>query len=134
MTQREERAISREETSIGGEAEYIVKKAQEHDSRVVRLPPLVFFSTETGDAWVLDPEDHLALCLVRDGVRQDFTIVDTPTQFQIGWEAQYDIVGEMFAVSTQAGQVKTIVGYPTGEIEDAIGRGPYASDTGHLHL
>jgi hypothetical protein len=61
------RAQSRKEVSIKGEIDHIVRRAAHYDARVVSLPPLVFFSTETGDAWVLDPEDNLGLCLARDG-------------------------------------------------------------------
>lgn len=55
------REVRWEEVSIAGEADYIVARAMAEDSRVVSLPPLVFFSTTTGDAWVLDAEDNLAL-------------------------------------------------------------------------
>ena len=41
------------------EAQYIVRRAREHDARVVTLGQLVFFSTDSGDAWLLDPEDAL---------------------------------------------------------------------------
>lgn len=51
------------------EVEYIVARAAESDARVVTLGQLVFFSTETGDAWLLDPEDRLALCLAKAGRR-----------------------------------------------------------------
>ena len=80
--------LCREEVSVNKEADYIVKKAQALDSRVVRLGGLVFFSTQTGDAWVLDPADKLALCLARDGERQRFSILETPTNFQIEWEGE----------------------------------------------
>lgn len=120
MKRREQSFLSLEEVSINGEADYIVKKAQVHDSRVVALGGLVFFSTQTGDAWLLDPVDNLALCLARDGERQNFGILETPTNFQISWEAQYNIEGERFTVSTKDGRVKTILGYPTREIENNI--------------
>jgi hypothetical protein len=45
------------EISITGEAEYIVARAMVEDARIVSIPPLVFLSTTTGDAWVLDGED-----------------------------------------------------------------------------
>jgi hypothetical protein len=120
MKQRKQRLISREEVSINGEADYIIKKAQAHDSRVVGLGGLVFFSTQTGDAWILDPADSLALCLAQDGERQDFSILETPTKFQIVWEAQYLIEGETFTITTKDGSVRAIFGYPTREIENTI--------------
>ena len=42
-------------------------RAAANEFRVVTLGPLVFFSTETGDGWMLDPQDGLANCLARDG-------------------------------------------------------------------
>ncbi|HEY4690968.1 MAG TPA: hypothetical protein VIK33_16770 [Anaerolineae bacterium] len=42
--------LSREQINIEREVEYIVRRAAERDARVVMLGPLVFFSTETGDA------------------------------------------------------------------------------------
>ena len=122
MKRRKQRRLNREEVSVNKEADYIIKKAQARDSRVVWLGGLVFFSTQTGDAWVLDPTDKLALCLARDGERQNFSMLETPTNFQIAWEAQYHIDGETFAVCTKDGRVRTILGYPTREIEHTIGK------------
>jgi hypothetical protein len=123
MKRRKERRLSREEVSINREADYIIKKAQLHDSRVVSLGRLVFFSTQTGGAWILDPPESLALCLAQDGERQNFSILETPTTFQIGWEAQYLIDGETFTVATKDGGVRTILGYPTREIASTIKKG-----------
>jgi hypothetical protein len=130
MKQRKKRLLRPEEVSINREADYIIKKAQARDSHVVRLGGLVFFSTQTGDAWVLDSTDGLALCLARDGERLNFSILETPTNFQIAWEAQYHIDGEIFTVSTRVGRVRTVLGYPTREIENTIGKGREMKDGG----
>lgn len=122
MKRRKQQILSREEVSISKEADYIIKKAQSYDSRVVGLGSLVFFSTQTGDAWILDTVDRLALCLARDGERQNFRILETPTNFQIAWEAQYLINGETFVVTTKDGRVGTVLGYPTREIENTVGK------------
>jgi len=122
MKRRKRQILSGEEVSVNKEADYIIKKAQSYDSRVVGLGSLVFFSTQTGDAWILDTVDRLALCLARDGERQNFSILETPTNFQIAWEAQYLINGETFAVTTKDGRVRTVLGYPTREIENTIGK------------
>jgi hypothetical protein len=101
MKRRKQRPMSPAEVSINREADYIIKKAQAYDSRVVGLGRLILFSTQTGDAWLLDPADNLALCLARDGERQNFSILETPTNFQIVWEAEYAIDGETFSVATK---------------------------------
>jgi hypothetical protein len=108
--------------SITNEASYIIGRAQNREGRLVTLGSLIFFSTGTGDAWMLDPEDGLALCLARDGNKQPFTIIDTPTNFGMEWNANYRIDGDAFIVSDQAGQVRTIFGYPTREILQAMHR------------
>lgn len=65
----------------------------------------------------------MALCLARDGERQNFSILETPTNFQIVWGAQYLIDGETFTVATKDGSVRKILGYPTREIENTIRKG-----------
>lgn len=120
MSRRKKRTVLRDEIRVVDEAEYIIRKAQELDARVVTLGNLAFFSTSTGDAWILDPEDHLALCLARDGAKQAYTILETDSSFQIGWNAQYEIRGGAFIVATADGRVRTVLGYPTEEIARAI--------------
>jgi hypothetical protein len=120
MKRKKQRRLTRAEVSINREADYIIKKAQVYDSRVVRFGGLLFFSTRTGDAWILDIEDSLALCLARDGERQSFSILETTNNVQIVREAQYVIDGERFVVTTTDDRVRTIVGYPTREIENSI--------------
>jgi hypothetical protein len=75
--------LSRDQISLSREADYISSRAQNHEARLVTLGKLILFSTETGDAWVLDPEDGLALCLARAGDPQPFTITEIPTTFGI---------------------------------------------------
>jgi hypothetical protein len=104
-------ALSREQVNIAGEAKY-----------VVTLSPLVLFSTEIGDAWMLDPQDGLALCLALEGEEQPFTIVETPANFSIEWSASYRIDGDKFVVTSQPDRVQTFFGYPTAEILRAIRR------------
>ena len=111
------RVLSREEVSIAGEVRYIVRRAQDQESRVVALGPLVFFSTETGDAWVLDPEDSLALCLAREGEPLPGEIQETPETFAIGWNSRYSIDGDLFVYKTAEGREIAVHGYPTVLIE-----------------
>src|ERR1700680_3515583 len=45
---------------LADEVRYIQRRAADHDGRIVTVGQLVLFSTETGDAWLLDPADRLA--------------------------------------------------------------------------
>jgi len=131
MANRNRRMLSRAEVSVTREIAYIVGKARERDCRVVSLGNLVLFSTETGDAWMLDPEDGLALCLACDGSKQDYRVHETAANFQIEWNAQYRIEQGVFTVATRDGRVRSITGYPTEEIQRSTkgrsrGRSPVA--------
>ena len=96
---------------------YIQRRAAEHDERIVTVGQLVLFSTETGDAWLLDARDHLAARLARDGDPEPIHIEDTDTSFAIGWKGQYRIEGPTFVyVDGQSGRVTAISGYPTQKL------------------
>jgi hypothetical protein len=116
------REIPWEEVSIAGEADYIVARAIAGDARVVSLPPLVFFSTATGDAWVLDAEDSLALPLAAAGTRLPFAITETSERFAIEWAGTFRIEDELMIFADKAGRLRTIIGYPTREIAAAVAR------------
>ena len=51
---------------LAREINYIQRRAAAYDARFVTVGPLVFFSTQTGDAWMLDPSDRLAARLARE--------------------------------------------------------------------
>ena len=109
-----EKHISGKDFLLAEEIEYIRSRASEHDSRLVTVGPLVLFSTETGDAWLLDPADSLAARVARDGDPEDIHFEETGTNFAIGWKGNYQIDGDAFVfVDRHTARVTTILGYPT---------------------
>jgi hypothetical protein len=102
---------------LADEVRYIQRRAAEHDGRIVTLSQLVLFSTETGDAWLLDRADRLAARLARDGESEPIHIEETDTTFAIGWKGRYRIDGPAFVYSDHdTGRVTTILGYPTAKL------------------
>src|SRR5258708_11505817 len=63
---------------------------------VTKATRAVLFSTETGDAWLLDPSDQLAARLARDGDPEPIHIEETDTTFAICWKGHYRIEGPSF--------------------------------------
>ena len=99
---------------LADEVQYIQSRAAEYDSRIVTIGPLVLFSTQTGDAWVLDPAAHLAMPVAREGEPLPVQIGETAKNFTIGWTGQYRIDGDAFVyVDKDARRARTILGYPT---------------------
>jgi hypothetical protein len=96
---------------------YIRRRAAEHESRIVTIGQLVLFSTQTGDAWLLDPADQLAARLARDGESEPLHIEETDTRFAIAWKGRYRIEGPTFIYSDgETGRTTTILGYPTDKL------------------
>jgi len=102
---------------LADEVRYIQRRAAEHDERVVSFGQIVLFSTESGDAWLLDASDHLAARLARDGDAEPIQIEDTETTFAIGWKGQYRIEGPTFIYTGwNTGRTTTVIGYPTQKL------------------
>ena len=102
---------------LADEVRYIQRRAADYDSRIVTVGQLILFSTETGDAWLLDPGDRLAARLARDGESEPIHIEETDTTFAIGWTGSYRLDGPAFVYSDQdTGRVATILGYPTDKL------------------
>ncbi len=108
--------VSRTKPDIRREVAHIIASAQSNVARVVGLGPLILFSSDTGDAWLLDWQDKSALCLARGGVQQQFGITDTEHQFAIEWTSDYKITGDLMTFRDTSGRAVSIHGYPTDAI------------------
>ncbi len=120
--------MSASESSVqvlqGGEANFIAEaRAMQRAARAmrthaVRLGQIVFFSTATGDAWMLDPGERTAACLARGGDFLPIPIRESAAELAIEWHAEYRIDGRAFTVvERDSGSTRTILGYPIAEIE-----------------
>lgn len=102
---------------LADEVRYIQRRAADHDGRIVTIGQLVLFSTDTGDAWLLDPSDQLAARLARDGDPEPIRIEENDTAFAIDWKGRYRIDGSAFVyIDRETGNLTTVHGYPTHEL------------------
>jgi hypothetical protein len=77
----------------------------------------VLFSSESGDAWMLDLSEHLAVRLASDGQPEPIHIEDTETTFTVAWTGQYRIVGPAFLYTDRdSRRLTTMFGYPTPKL------------------
>jgi hypothetical protein len=93
---------------LANEVRYIRRRAAAGDSRIVTVAQLVLFSSQTGDAWLLDPADRLATRLARGGESESIHIEETDTTFAVGWAFVYS--------DRETGATTTILGYPTEKL------------------
>lgn len=99
------------------ELRHIRKCANDGDMHTITYGPLFFFSTDTGDAWLLDTEDHLAACVMRDYELVDITI--TP-DLAIAWPGSYRIGDHQFHYDDANGKTTIYWGYPTAALMGEI--------------
>jgi len=66
---------------LADEIRYIQDKAADHAACIVTIGQLILFSTETGDAWLLDVADKLAARVARDGDPEPIHLEETDTSF-----------------------------------------------------
>jgi hypothetical protein len=55
-----QRIVDGKNFRLADEVRYILGRAAEHDGRVITIGQIILFSTETGDAWLIEPSDQLA--------------------------------------------------------------------------
>ena len=119
--QVDRRWVEGQDFHLADEVRYIQQQAAERDSRIVTIGQLLLFSTESGDAWILDPADHLASRIAETGDPRTVHIVETEKSFEVGWRGRYEIIGSAFVFSDdESGRTTTILGYPTREITARI--------------
>jgi hypothetical protein len=83
---------------LGDEIRYIQQLAAERASRIVTIGPLLLFSTESGDAWMLDPADCLATRVAEAGDPRPARTEETKKSFAVDWQSQYEIIGSAFCL------------------------------------
>jgi len=115
-----------DEVNFTEEARRIQRKALDRQPCVVRLGQIVYFSTESGDAWMLDPEDGYATCLARDCEPRPIPIQETSAKLAIEWSADYRIEGDAFTVVEHCGSAYTVLGYPIAQIQRLASESPAA--------
>jgi hypothetical protein len=102
---------------LADEVRHIQRCAARHDGRIVTIGQLILFSTQTGDAWLLDKEDGLAAPLARHGDPEPIRIEETDANFSIEWKGSYRIEGVAFVfVDGTTRGTRTILGYPTQKL------------------
>jgi hypothetical protein len=77
---------------------------------------------KTGDAWIIDREDHLALRLARQGDPEPFHIEETAASFAIDWKGLYRIKGGtfIFPIATPDASLPPSATPPTSSCERKI--------------
>jgi hypothetical protein len=100
-------------------AAYIQQCAAGFRPEVRTFGDWILFSAQCGDAWLLDPEESLAVCLALHGQAQHGKVVEEPERYYIDFEARYRIEGDAFVFGHPDGPEHCVPGYPVEHIRKA---------------
>lgn len=85
--------------------------------------PLVLFSTGVGDAWLVDPDDNSAACLMWQGEKKPRPFRDLDDVIEIDWDGDFELNGQFINFSCPAvpeiGQ-RAVGGYPIEPIRSVL--------------
>jgi hypothetical protein len=96
---------------LADEVRYIQRRAADRDGRIVTIGQLVLFSTETGDAWLLDPADPARRKAGSSGGERADPHRGNRYHLRHWLEGRYRIEGAAFVYSDHdTGRVTTILG------------------------
>lgn len=86
------------------------------------IGPFVLFSSGIGDAWMLDPEAKLALCVMWHGQERVPHIVESAERIGIDWDGGYSLVGDFMRIETEDPEIgrRAVAGYPLDELRKMI--------------
>ena len=103
--------IAAKDLILGAELEYIRRRAAQRDPRFVQVGHIALFSTESGDAWLIDPADRLAARVAHDGYPVEVAFTETESQFAIGWKGTFRIESGAFVYTDdETGREFTLLG------------------------
>lgn len=114
--------------TIRAECEAIVTAELRGDVKTVvtkpgpACPPFVLFSTGIGDAWLLEPDEQLAMCLLWHGEREVIGVSEDPSRIEVAWDGGYELLGDFFHVETNNPKIgdRAIGGYPLDAVRKAL--------------
>jgi hypothetical protein len=114
--------------AIRAECEAIVAAELRGEVKIVvtkpgpACPPFVLFSTGVGDAWLLEPDEQFAMCLLWHGEREVIGVSEDPARIEVAWDGGYELLGDFFHVDTNNPKIgeRAIAGYPLDAVRKAL--------------
>lgn len=86
--------------------------------------PFVLMSTGIGDAWLLDPRENRAACVVWRGELRSPPARINEQRLEVLWDGSFDLLGDFFRATTDDSDIGTraIAGYPMEALREALER------------
>lgn len=97
----------------------MINSAINGEEKIESLGNFIFFSTHSGEAWMLDHRESLALRLADGYEPLSYTIMETDKQFYVEWKEKFDIVDGTF-IAINNGKQSMFFDYPVVKLRYLI--------------
>lgn len=104
---------------IKGRAQIAVLHAVRGEDHLESTGNFIFLATTTGEAWMLDHRENLALMLAEKGQPLDYQIKENSKQFSVKWSAKFFIKDDSF-VAVKDGIESHFANYPLARLKELI--------------
>lgn len=113
----------KQQLSLRSEVEKIQKAAVERRNSLYPLGVFVFFSTDSGDGWLLEISEMDALQVARDGQALNVEITENSETIEVNWSHKFSMKNNVFhAEDYQNKESKSYPGYPGNRIAKAVAK------------
>ena len=107
--------------SLNGEVAKIQQAVIDGKSEVRTIGVFVLFSTDGGDAWLLELTEMDALLVAKGGKSIDVDIVESAETLEINWSHNFSVKNKQLVVTAYLDKKEDVlVGCPTHSIQAAI--------------
>ena len=121
MAQSRPAATQQGQLSLTGEVKKIQQAAVTGKSEVRAIGVFVLFSSNAGDAWLLELTDMDALLVAKGGKTLDVDIVESPETLEVNWSHRFAVKDKQLHVTAYADKKEEVlVGCPAHSIRAAI--------------
>jgi len=108
-----------EDTIITTKAENTARAATRGEPTIDFIGNFIFFSTPSGEGWMLDHRKNYALRLAEDSSVLPYRIVEGPERFQVEWKERFRLEGDLF-IAIRKGEETIFREYPVEALNGLI--------------
>ena len=109
--------------SLHSEVEKIQKTAAERKISLYTLGVFVFFSTDSGDGWLLEISEMDALQVAKDGQTIEVEIKEGEETIEVNWSHKFSVKNKLFQVKDYKSKESTSYpDYPGNRIAKAVSK------------
>ena len=109
----------KEEMNMTKRAKTIISHAEKGDQSIDFIGNFIFLSTISGEAWMLDHRENLALRLADRYKPLQYRIIETDDRFHVEWTERFQIIDDVFWAVSNSKQ-SFFTDYPVQELKALI--------------